>query len=237
MKIEEKNKAIRLRKGGKSYGEILKQLSVSKSTLSLWLRDIELTEKQKSLLLKGRQKSRYAGAKAKQRQRIERTKQIIEESKREVKRFWNDPLFLAGLMLYWAEGDKSDNTENVKFSNSDPSLIQLIMRWFREICKVPEKKFRITIHIHELHCRSRTERYWSKITNIPLSQFYKTQIKQTSLRQRRNILYDGTCAVSVSNRDLFRRIKGWKLGIVNKFRIFVNHAPVVQRIERRSSKP
>jgi len=122
-------------------------------------------------------------------------------------------------MLYWAEGDKSDEQERVKFSNSDPVMIIFIMEWFRKICKVPENKFRICLHVHELHCRKDMQEYWSKITGIPFSQFYKTQIKPTSLKHRKNKLYNGTCAVTIYNKDLFRRIKGWKSGFLEKMNI------------------
>jgi len=93
------------------------------------------------------------------------------------------------------------------------------MRWFREVCKVPEKKFRICLHIHTLHCRKDVKEYWSNITRIPTSQFYKTQTKPTSLRQRKNKLYNGTCAISVGNKALFRKIKGWKIGFIEKIDI------------------
>jgi hypothetical protein len=219
MKLADKIKAIQLRKRGRGYSYILKQVHVSKSTLSLWLRDVKLTDKQKAILFIGRQKSKYAGAKARQQQRIEKTKKIIEQAIEESERLSDNPLFISGLMLYWAEGDKSDVIEHTKFTNSDPIMIKLIMRWFREICKVPENKFKITMHIHTLHCRPKIEKYWSKIIGVPLSQFYRTQIKQTSLKHRRNPLYDGTCAISVQNRDLFRKIKGWKIGIAKIFKI------------------
>jgi len=216
MKFNEKIKAIHLRKLGKSYGEILKKVKVSKSTLSLWLRDIELTSEQKAEL-RGRQKSRYEGAKANQRKRIERTKKIIGESKKEAKLFLKNPLFLMGLMLYWAEGSKRG--EQINFSNSDPRMIKFMTGWFRKICKVPERKFRIKLYIHSLHCRKDIEKYWSELTNIPLDQFQKTQIKPTSLRHRKHSLYNGTCAIRISNKDLFRRIKGWRLGILDQFKI------------------
>jgi len=215
MKLDEKDKALRLRKQGKSYSEICKKINVSKGTLSLWLRDIGLTAKQIAEL-KGRQKSRYEGAKANQRKRIENTERIISESKQEVRFLYKNPLFLAGLMLYWAEGDKSETLERVGFSNSDPEMIILAMRWFREVCRVPEEKFRIGLFVHELHCRKDVENYWSEIANVPLSQFHKTYVKPTSLGHRRNILYNGTCSVIINNKELFRKIKGWKLGVLEK---------------------
>jgi len=120
-------------------------------------------------------------------------------------------------MLYLAEGDKSKERERVKFSNSDPALVRVIMKWFRTVGEVPEEKFRICIHIHELFCRKKVEVYWSQITNVPLSQFYTTQIKPTSLGYRKNHLYNGTCSVSVGSKELFRRIMGWKAGFLEKF--------------------
>ena len=215
MKLEEKFRAVSLRESGKSYSDILKLINVSKGTLSLWLRDIELTSVQK-LELRGRQISQLAAGKANRARRIEQTNRIITEAKSEVVELIKNPLFLSGLMLYWAEGDKSELHEHVKFTNADPKMIAFMMRWLREFCKIPEEKFRACIHIHSLHVRGDIENYWSNITGIPVSQFHKTQIKKTSLGQRKNKIYEGTCAISTGNKSLFRRIKGWKLGFLEK---------------------
>ncbi|MBU2068060.1 hypothetical protein KKE13_00535 [Patescibacteria group bacterium] len=213
MKLKEKLKAIKLREKGKSYSEILKKVPVCKSTLSLWLRDVKLTSKQLNELYKrGRERCRYDGAKANQRKRIERTKLIIEEAKKESKILFKNPLFLSGLMLYWAEGKKRE--EAINFSNSDPEMIRFMIKWFRLICKVPEEKFRISLHIHELHCRKNIEKYWSDVVQVSLSQFHKVQIKPTSLGHRKNPLYNGTCSIVVCNKDLFRKIKGWRIGVL-----------------------
>lgn len=220
MKLKEKDVAIKLRQCGKSYGEILKEINVSKGTLSLWLRDIKLTEQQYDRIYTTlRLKSAYKGAKFLQEKKNEKILEILNNAKKDVDEIIKNPLFLAGLMLYWAEGDKSERSETVKFSNSDPKMILLMMRWFRNFCDVPEKKFRICLHIHRLHCRKNIKRYWSELTRIPISQFFKTQIKPTSLRHRRNKLYNGTCAIIIYNRDLFRKIKGWKLAFLAKIDI------------------
>lgn len=218
MKFHDKITAIKLRKAGHSYSSILEELKVSKSTISLWLRNIKLTPKQKEKLLKGRQKSQYAGAKAQQRKRIERTKEIIINGKKEFNLLVKSPLFLSGLLLYWAEGDKNWR-ERVKFTNSDEAMIILMMRWFREICNAPEEKFRISLHVHDLHCNPSVKNYWSKLTKVPKKQFHKIYIKKSTLHQRRNILYNGTCAININNRDLFRKIIGWKLGMLEYFNI------------------
>jgi len=220
MKLREKILAVNLRKRGKSYSEIRKKIRVSKSTLTAWLRDIELSPNQKKrLFITLRQQNGYRLARSKRNNKIEETGKMIAEAKNQVPLLLGDPLFISGLMLYWAEGDKSDERESVKFSNSDSRMIAFMMRWFREICEVKEKRFRVALHIHKLHCRSKIEKYWSKVTHIHKNQFHKTQIKPTSLRQRRNKLYDGTCAIIINDRNLFRKIKGWKLGFIEKINI------------------
>jgi transcriptional regulator with XRE-family HTH domain len=216
MKYKEKIKAIKLRKRGLSYKAILKKVSVSKSTLSIWLREIELTKEQKNKLLNRAEMAMYRAAKRKVANRIEKTNIIIEKAKKEVGGYKANSLFLIGISLYWAEGAKSQD-ETVKFSNSDEKMISLAMQWFREICGVPEKKFRVHVHMHNLHCRKDILRYWSKITNIPSSQFYKPYVKKTSLGQRKNILYNGTCSIVVNDKDLFRKIMGWKVGLEEEF--------------------
>ena len=80
MKFNDKIAAIGLRKKGKTYSQILKKINVSRSSLSLWLRNIELTDSQKKKILKGREISRYTGAKSQQK-RILRTQQITEKQK------------------------------------------------------------------------------------------------------------------------------------------------------------
>ena len=145
MKLQQKNKAIELRKKGKSYKEILNHVNVSKGTLSLWLRDVKLSEKQKARLYGLREKNLYKLAKNKQKQRIAQTRAIIRSAKSSIHRLTQKDLLLIGVALYWAEGDKSKKTEQVKFTNSDPQMIALIMRWFRDVCNVKEEKIRQVI--------------------------------------------------------------------------------------------
>lgn len=218
MKFNDKLTAIKLRRKGLSYTEILKVVPVSKSTISLWLRDIYLNAGQQKRLAKIGELTRYRIAKKKRQKRIVDTQKIIEAARKEVEILAKNPIFFPGLALYWAEGDKHGG-EKVKFTNSDPKMVDFMMRWFREICEVPEEKFRIALHIHELHSPPGIKQYWSRITKISSRQFQKLYIKKTSLRQRRNILYNGTCAVVVNNKQLFRRIAGWKSGFLDYFKI------------------
>jgi transposase len=65
MRKSLKRIAIQLRREGYSYSEILKKVPVAKSTLSLWLRSVNLTNSQKQKLTLKKLKS----AKEEQRKR------------------------------------------------------------------------------------------------------------------------------------------------------------------------
>lgn len=130
MKNDFKQAAIDLRSSGLSYSEILKEIHVSKSTLSLWIRSISLTESQKERL-KLKKVHNIANAQYKNRQRrIERTNLIKVKAKQEIQKVTKFDLLLMGVMLYWAEGVKQkdhDASQGICFSNSDPYMLRLFL--------------------------------------------------------------------------------------------------------------
>ena len=205
MKLWEKKEfAQQLRHEGLSYKEILEQVPVSKSTISLWCRDIELTPGQKERLKAKRGKPN--GPKLLKDRRIAATKQIKAQAKLELKLLTDYEFKVAGIMLYWGEGFK---TQYVGISNSDPKLIKFMMRWFREICYVPDDKFRAQVHIHSGQNELEIKKFWSKITGIPFSKFQKTYVKEEGTGYRKNILYNGTLRVIICDSHLLRKILGW----------------------------
>ena len=210
MDFSRKIKAIELRKNGSSYSEIRKVLNTSKSTLSNWLKDIELTDGQKTRLSR-LQATGYIGAKANQAKSQAHHNKIREAAKKEALPLSNNVAFVSGLMLYWAEGDK--RTGRVQFSNSDPAMIKLMMKWFRQFCEVPEEKFRIGLFIHSLHINQDYLAFWSKVTGVPASQFNKPYIKPTIFSIRKSRLYEGTCVIKVHSKDLASKILGWLEGV------------------------
>jgi len=119
MKTAERVEARRLRKDeGRSIKEIARFVGVSQSTVSVWVRDIELTEAQHAALLvqdPSRNGRRNGWAANIERGRLRRrTFQLA--GRRRIATY--DPLYVAGCMLYWAEGAKGRNA--VELSNADP---------------------------------------------------------------------------------------------------------------------
>jgi hypothetical protein len=134
---------------------------------------------------------------------------LMEEAKKEITILTRSDLMLLGIALYWAEGSKSKK-RIVSFSNSDPRIIKIMMRFFREICHVDERKFRGHIHVYSEFAKENAEKFWSEVTQIPLSQFQKTYVKQSigSLGIRKT-LPNGTIDIDVYDTKLFLRIIGW----------------------------
>jgi len=214
MNFSGKIKAFDLRKKGKSYSEIRNIVRVSKSTLSNWLKDIELSKQHKSRLSR-LQATGYIGAKKNQSNALLHHKKIRESAEKEAFKLAENSFFVAGLMLYWAEGSK--NAGSVQFSNSDPEMIRIMMRWFRQFCAVSEYKFKIGLFIHSLHNSENCLGFWRRITSVPLAQFYKPYIKPSIFSNRKNKLYEGTCRIIIHNRDLLSKIIGWKNGVKKIF--------------------
>jgi len=219
-KLREKEKAIKLRKGGLSYGEILKQIPVTKASLSLWLRNVKLSKKQQNRLREKSLAGLSLGAKVKKENRILKTKQIKKEAIREIGKIDKKQLWLIGVALYWAEGSKQKEhnpSVRVEFGNSDDQMIQFYLKWLKEICNLNNEDLDFRIDIHETADSEKAKRHWSKITNFPLNKFQKIFYKKHKINTKRKNIgkdYHGLLRINVKkSTDLNRKIAGWIEGI------------------------
>lgn len=214
MKKTEKDAAIKLRRQGLSLKEISGRLGVAKSSVSSWVRGVELTQIQKDYLqekgfyreaVERRRTSRLANEERKR-------EYVILAAKNDISKITRKQLHLLGVMLYWAEGGKTQRL--VRFSNGDPEMIKIMMVFFRKICGVSEQKFRGYIHIHPTLDHLAAEKYWSSIAGIPLAQFFKTYRKPNKSSQgKKTTLPYGTFDIYVLDAQLFLKITGWARGI------------------------
>ena len=225
-KNELKNKAIELRKRGFSYSEILKQISVAKSTLSDWLKDVGLSKRQKQKLTKKKLEAALRGGKARKDNRISITKKIYEESKKDIGDISRRELWLMGVMLYWAEGHKEKEYRpgsGVQFTNSDPQMIRLFLNWLDKNCGIKASEITFSIYIHE-NSKNRSEllrEYWAGITGFKKDDFLQLYFKKGNIKTlRKNVgnSYFGVLRVKVkASSVLQRKIAGWIKGVVDYF--------------------
>ncbi len=211
MKRDERDQARALRKTGMSLNDITKKLNVSKASVSVWVRDIVLSNKQKELLT-----ARGFSVSAIEKRRINRIantqsrhRAVIDEAKKAIPTLSQHELLLVGAALYWGEGSKKSKGA-AGLSNSDPEVIAIMMRFFSEICDVKPEKFRGHVHTFSHLNAEKAEQYWSKVSGISVQQFYKTYSKPSiASKGKKDSLPYGTFQIYVCDTTVFLTIKGW----------------------------
>ncbi len=202
--------ATQLRRNNKSYNEISEKLGISKSTLAEWFREDPLSQKTKGLLTK-----RAAEISRKRMMRLGRINKIRWEKWRESARnearelfptLARNPLFIAGLMLYWAEGDsKIENP--FRLTNASPKMIALYTKFLTQTLKVPKENLRATVILYPDLSKEECMKFWAKTIGISESQFYKTQFIKGHHPTKR--LSKGICMIMCGGRQLKEKIVVW----------------------------
>lgn len=172
-----KPRAVSLRSDGKSIKEISKELKISTSTVSLWCRNVRLTQGQINKLEKNA-RDPYYGKRLKHIEKLKREKDQREkyckfEGQKLVGKLSRRERLLVGVGLYWGEGFKKDKM--MGFSNTDPKMIKFIIFWLQDNMGVNKDRLKVRVVINESH-RYRideVQKYWSDITGIPEDSFYK----------------------------------------------------------------
>jgi len=218
MKKAEREQARLLRQRGSSVKSIAHRLKVSKASVSVWVRDIELSPAQKKRLF--RNGSTFEVIEARRKTRLKNTQQAREKAVAGAAKMLGHlsrrDLWVAGTALYWGEGGKTLRGQ-VRVSNADPEVIRLMMKYFRTICAVPELKFRGHVHTFSHLNAGIAEKYWSKVSGIPRTQFYKTYVKPSvASKNKKDSLPNGTFDIYVCDTKLFLTIMGW----IRKFHSF-----------------
>lgn len=215
-------KALELRRKAFTYKEIIGQLHIAKSTLSDWVNSGLTSEEEREIKKitaeKGKRKViRINKERSLRIQKIEKKKQ--EQYAGQISKPDKEKLFWLGMGLYLAEGAKTDRWK-ATFYNSNPSLNKIMIRFFRQICKVQDKRIHIQLVLHENILESKARKYWSKLLEVPESHFYRASyVKSRSSKGRRpkNRLPNGTIQLSISGKETANKIRGWMIGIRRKF--------------------
>lgn len=198
--------AITLRLSGNKYSEISYKLNISipKSTLSYWLNGISIPE-DRALVLKSRYVKTNKGALANKMKRMQEVETIRESSKDRYKKLKNDPLFLAGLALYWGEGSKSNT---VAITNSDPTLIKFGFIWISRFLGLGPQKARCYLVLHSDQNEQNALKYWSDLLGISKEQFGKVYIKPSGAVKRNRLVY-GVLKLTYCSKNDFYTIMTW----------------------------
>lgn len=202
--ITTKEKVRALRSLGKTYSEIMIELGLSlpKSTISSWCKNVCLPNWYQAKVDKLNKRNLTKGQKMAQiSNRIKREKflqGLLEKNKHIAEKVKNSDILKALLaILYLGEGSKWKSHSGLILGSSDPIIIKLYLR-FLELCygiKPEIMKCRISYRADQ--DLNRLQKYWSKITSIPLKNFYKTiPDPRTIGKPTRKKEYKGVCVIN-----------------------------------------
>src|SRR3989344_3918737 len=191
-RTQERLHAIELRRQGLTYSEILKKIPVAKSSLALWLKSVGLSKPQKQRITEKRKRAMERGWATWHQMRLDKTRELVEGARGEIKKISLRELWLMGIMLYWAEGSKEKEYgggQTMKFSNSDPVMILLFLRWLKRCIGIEIQGLVYEIYLHETsrHRVGVVVKKWSEIVSMP-EKIFRVYYKKGNIKtKRRNI--------------------------------------------------
>ena len=204
-----KQRAIALRKQGHSYKAIEEKLGIWRSTLSVWFSCLPWSQAIQKKLLKRmmpfwKKNMQRVGRERADMWRDRRAK-AREEAETLFPRFKKDSLFVAGLMLYWSEGDSKLENSLVRITNTHPKMLLIFSRFLKKYCRVRKEAMKLMLILYPDLSDSVCRKYWTKNTQI--SRFGKTQFIKGRHPTKR-LLY-GIGMLNVCGCELKEKIMQW----------------------------
>ncbi len=219
-KSEKKLRARELRRDGQSIKSIARDLEVSQGSVSLWCRDIVLSDEQLKAL-ETNSKDPYYGKRLQntlkqQGIRTEKTERLKREGIEEVGELSKRELLLVGIALYWAEGYKKDS--QVGLGSSDPKMMQLYVKWLQDCFdySTEDLLFRVTVNESHEYRIDQIVQYWADLFGINTSNFQKSFYQKAKWQKvyEHPEDYFGVLRIRVrKSSDFLRKIHGFIEGL------------------------
>jgi len=206
---ENYDQAVRLRERGFTLQEIAKVCDVSKSTISKWLKNNAISANVT------KQNKRRAGQENAKRLRLinktrgtQRTAHYLDlerSAATEFKHYKQDPLFVAGLMLYVGHGDVSEES-TIRLSGTHIETHVIFLQFAQEYLGVENAKIRVQLVLYPTHTESACMKRWSKALKLPYTQFHRTQIIASTQAKP---LHSGVGNTIIGSTGLKRKLVTW----------------------------
>lgn len=208
--------ARELRTQGLAYSEIAAELGVSKSSVSLWVRDLPRPERLSYSECARRQAAGVAAYWAAERPRRQAAREATRDAASEcVGELSPREILLAGAVAYWCEGSKSKpyrQARRVIFINSDPALVRFFLH-FLDVADVPRGQLAFRVSIHERADVAAAQDFWIQLTGASPSQFRRPNLKRhnpSTTRLNTGAGYRGCLRIDVLRGSrLYDQIEGW----------------------------
>ncbi len=196
-----RNKAIELRtKHNMTLEEIMERLSLPKTTVYYWIKDIPIprTEKQSAAQQIRSEKIRVKFAllrEAAYQEGIAQAPDLLKE-----------PTFRDFVVLYMAEGTKRHRNK-LGFVNSDPQMVKLAHSWLK---RLSIRSFFYSLQYHVDHDVLELQEYWGNCLGISPDVIHPTRKSnsgQLSGRHFRSVY--GLLSVETGDTYLRARMEAW----------------------------
>ena len=200
-----------------SIDQIAKKLDVSKSSVSLWCRDIMLSQEQMERLKKqkGSFWGRVLGTESNRKKKRDAINLANTYGEKKIKNISKRDLLLIATSLYWSEGSKTDTTSSWMFVNSDPEMILLMKKFLVSVINIDHDDIVCGIQINQIH-KIRIEtvlNFWKNLLELKDDQIRKPYfIKTNSQKIYENYNdYFGVCRLFVRKS---KNLKYKMLGLI-----------------------
>ena len=170
------------------------KLGVSKSSVSLWVRDLPRPPR-----LSYEECCRRSAEGVRRYWAVEGP---LREAKREavsaaaaaqIGELSDREILIAGAIAYWCEGAKNKpyrRSDRVQFVNSDPGLIRLFLR-FLDAAGVDREMLIYRVQIHQSANADAAQRFWLDVTQADRTQFRRPSLKRHNPSTTRKNTGDG----------------------------------------------
>ncbi len=215
-------KARELRAKGYTYVEIVSELGVAKSSVSLWTRDMPRAGRISYQEIRQRNAASVSAFWADESPRREARRQAVSDAAAaEIGPLADREVIIAGAIAYWCEGSKNkpyrryDN--EVAFINSDSKMILFFLRFLAVVGIEPER-ICCRVSIHENADVAGAQRFWQQVTGLPADQFRRPTLKRhnpKTIRKNTGDDYHGCLIIRVrKGGELYRQIEGWASAVM-----------------------
>jgi|SRR3989344_4727121 len=215
------------RRKGISLFDLSKKYRLSKSTVSLWCRNVKISTRAKNIImekwLENTNKGRVKGIIKNKQKRIDSIEKEYINAKNMMDTLVIRDLLVIGIGLYWAEGSKKEDGSGFSFINSDHLMIKLMYDWLIKIMSIKKKQLIINLVINITH-KDRERKilnFWSNLLDFPLGDFGNTTFIKTSHYRIYNNHSDyfGMLRIKVKSSSWLRR------RILGMIKIFKENKP------------
>lgn len=208
-KVEQRQRARELRAASWTLQEIAAELDVSKSSVSVWVRDVEFDPRPRN---RGHPAGPQHPMRLKREAEIEQCRLEAEEWARDLT---DRDLEMFVLGLYAGEGNKTGG--EIAMANTNPAYLQLFLGWVRRRFEIDESRLRCVLYLHQGLDIDAATAFWSERLGIPPEQFTKPYraVADSTLRSRKHV--NGCATARYGSTLLHRRVMAMISAIACRF--------------------